>query len=104
MKITIENPNGQKYLMTGEEFVARVERSIIDSTGRKFTAHETKQFLRDFLFTYEEEPTQEGVRTEEDRCCISCYDVTAAPSKTHTAHSPYWKGCCTNPDCKCHSI
>lgn len=47
------------------------------------------------------EGVEEEVK-EENRCCIACYDVTAAPNKEHSAHSPYWKSCCTNRNCKCH--
>jgi hypothetical protein len=50
MKITIENTNGQKYLMTGEEFVDQFASSLVNETfdGNPAT------FFEGFLSSYEE--------------------------------------------------
>lgn len=58
MKITIENTNGQKYLMTGEEFVERLVKNGHEySEGDRILA---AQEVKAFLSTYEEEPIKEG--------------------------------------------
>lgn len=34
-------------------------------------------------------------------CCKKCY--CGGTGHGETAHSPYWKSCCQNRDCKCHT-